>query len=84
MNACENCISGKLAKKPFDKKWKNRAEEVLGLVHGDICELIKTLTLSGNGYILTFIDDFNSYIRQKQKWSFGEVQAVQQYNKDKD
>ncbi|KAL4575763.1 hypothetical protein LXL04_011848 [Taraxacum kok-saghyz] len=56
---CESCILGKHARDSFpqDKAW--RASSPLELVHTDICGPMKTHSLAGNMYVLSFIDDFS-------------------------
>ena len=56
---CEACISGKNHKVPFVKEsW--RAKFPLKLVHTDVCGPMNILSVGGNKYFLTFIDDFSS------------------------
>eukprot|EP00253_Pinus_taeda_P002283 PITA_02283 len=50
------CALGKYAKATFPRS-KNRANNVLGLIHSDICGPMSTKALSGVEYFLTFIDD---------------------------
>ena len=44
---------------PFEagKAW--RATKPLELIHTDVCGPMKTSTISGNRYFLTFIDDYS-------------------------
>ena len=55
----EVCIIGKQARLlfPSGKSW--RAEASLQLVHTDICEPLDPVSLGGNRYFITFVDDFN-------------------------
>ena len=59
LKACEGCIEGKQQRHSFPKEGATRATKVLGLVHSDVCGPMKTLSLGGARYFLTFIDDFS-------------------------
>uniref|UniRef100_A0A1X7TUN2 Integrase catalytic domain-containing protein n=1 Tax=Amphimedon queenslandica TaxID=400682 RepID=A0A1X7TUN2_AMPQE len=54
---CKSCIDGKLHIRPFPKKGKTRPQNPLELVHIDICGPMKTPSLSGAKYFVTFMDD---------------------------
>ena len=58
-NVCEGCILGKQTwlSFPNGKSW--RAMSPLKLVHTNICESIDPMSLGGNRYFITFIDDFS-------------------------
>lgn len=43
----------------FPKEISYRAWEILEIIHSDLCGLMKTPSLWGNIYFLTFIDDFS-------------------------
>nr|GFC13501.1 retrotransposon protein, putative, Ty1-copia subclass [Tanacetum cinerariifolium] len=45
---CESCISGKMTKKPFNKKIE-RATNLLGLIHTDVCEPLRHVQGKQNG-----------------------------------
>lgn len=57
---CEICHLGKIQQLPF-KVSENRAKDVLGVVHSDICEPMSTTLLGGARYFATFIDDKTRY-----------------------
>lgn len=57
--SCVPCIQGKQARLPFPKKSFNRAKDILGLVHTDLCGPMSKPSLSGCRYFLTFIDDYS-------------------------
>lgn len=59
---CEGCVEGKQARKSFPKDGATRANKPLELVHSDVCGPMKTLSLGGTRYFLTFIDDFSRKI----------------------
>ena len=54
---CEPCVDGKQCRMSFPKTGGERSEELLGVVHSDICGKIETKSLSGAEYFVTFIDD---------------------------
>jgi hypothetical protein len=58
-NVCEECILGKQARLPFPNGKSWRASSPLQLVHTDICGPIEPMSLGGNKYFITFIEDFN-------------------------
>lgn len=54
---CEHCLMGMQTKQPFTKTGAVRAEEVLELVHLDVCEPMSEASCRGFHYFLTLIDD---------------------------
>ena len=58
---CKPCIDGKIHRQKFPKDGGTRAEEVLELVHTDVCGKLDTESLSGAQYFITFIDDKSRY-----------------------
>ncbi|CAL9012443.1 unnamed protein product [Prunus brigantina] len=54
---CSGCAIGKSHRSSFDKEKAWRASQPLELIHSDICGPMQTITLGGNRYFLTFIDD---------------------------
>ena len=57
---CESCLLGKMTKSPFIGKGE-RASELLGLVHSDVCGPMSSSVRSGYFYFITFIDDLLRY-----------------------
>ena len=57
---CESCLSGKLTKAPFSNVGE-RANDLLGLVHTDVCGPFRTMSRHGERYFVTFTDDFSRY-----------------------
>ncbi|GKA03315.1 retrotransposon protein, putative, ty1-copia subclass [Tanacetum coccineum] len=57
---CKSCISGKMARKPFPHQVE-RAKDLLGLIHTDVCGPFRTVSREGANYFITFIDDFSRY-----------------------
>ena len=54
---CKGCIEGKQHRIPFPKEGGTRSSEILGLVHTDVCGPMKTTSMGGARYFVTFIDD---------------------------
>ena len=58
---CKPCVEGKHHKQKFPKVGGTRADEVLELVHTDVCGKMETESLSGKEYFISFIDDKSRY-----------------------
>ena len=56
---CKGCIEGKSSRQPFPKDGATRATKPLELVHSDVCGPMKTTSIGGARYFVTFIDDFS-------------------------
>ncbi|KAL4292029.1 hypothetical protein GQ457_14G014530 [Hibiscus cannabinus] len=59
-DVCESCFLGKMTKDPFNGKGE-RASDLLGLIHSDVCGPMNTQARGGFQYFITFIDDFSRY-----------------------
>ena len=57
---CELCLLDKMIKSPFTKK-DERASEVLGLIHTDVCGPVNISSRDGYDYFITFTDDLSRY-----------------------
>ena len=57
---CESCLLGKMTKSPFTRKGE-RASELLGLVHSDVCGYMSSSAKGGYFYFITFTDDLSRY-----------------------
>jgi hypothetical protein len=53
---------GKQRRAPFPWQSKYRVEEVLGLVHGDICGPISLMMPSCNRYFILLVDDVSRFM----------------------
>ena len=62
---CEPCALAKSKRIPFPHTATRRAKRVLELVHSDVCGPTQNLSLGGNQYFVTLIDDYsrNSFVR---------------------
>ncbi|GJZ67806.1 retrotransposon protein, putative, ty1-copia subclass [Tanacetum coccineum] len=57
---CISCMSGKMARKPYTHQVE-RAKDLLGLIHTDVCGPFKITSRQGASYFVTFTDDFSRY-----------------------
>ncbi|KAK8563326.1 hypothetical protein V6N12_035475 [Hibiscus sabdariffa] len=57
-DVCEWCLLGKMTKAPFSGKGE-RASDLLGLIHSDVCGPMNTQARGGFQYFITFSDDFS-------------------------
>ncbi|GJX46909.1 retrotransposon protein, putative, ty1-copia subclass, partial [Tanacetum coccineum] len=57
---CVLCMSGKMARKPYMHQVE-RAKDLLGLIHTDVCGLFKIMSRQGASYFVTFTNDFSRY-----------------------
>ncbi|KAL4282170.1 hypothetical protein GQ457_03G015050 [Hibiscus cannabinus] len=60
LDVCASCLLGKMTKTPFSGKGE-RASDLLGLIHSDVCGPMNTQTRGGYQYFITFTDDFSRY-----------------------
>lgn len=61
MLLCEHCISGKLKTNYFPLVLHQPTTSIFALVHTHLCGPMKSSSLGGSKYFLTFIDDFSRY-----------------------
>ncbi|GJZ81213.1 retrotransposon protein, putative, ty1-copia subclass [Tanacetum coccineum] len=59
-DVCVSCISGKMTRKPFTHASK-RVDDLLGLMHSDVCGPFRTTSRGGAKYYVTFTDGFSRY-----------------------
>ncbi|GJV58461.1 putative RNA-directed DNA polymerase [Tanacetum coccineum] len=57
LKKCSHCLAGKQTRLAFKSRSPFRMENILDLVHFDVCGPMKTKTLGGCSYFVTFIDD---------------------------
>ncbi|KAL4295345.1 hypothetical protein GQ457_12G015640 [Hibiscus cannabinus] len=58
IDVCESCLLGKMTKAPVSGE---RASDLLGLMHSDVCGPMNTQDKSGFQYFITFTDDFSRH-----------------------
>ena len=56
IKTCESCLLGKMTKSPFTRKGE-KAKEILGLIHTDVCGPMNTAAVGGFIYFNTFTND---------------------------
>ncbi|GJX10354.1 putative RNA-directed DNA polymerase [Tanacetum coccineum] len=54
---CSQCLAGSKNRLAFKSRYPFRIENILDLVHFDVCGPMKTKTLGGCSYFVTFTDD---------------------------
>lgn len=59
---CTDCVTTKLKRRPFLAMAKRCADEILDLVHGDLCGPITPATPGGKTTFLLLIDDHSRYM----------------------
>ncbi|GKC49895.1 zinc finger, CCHC-type containing protein [Tanacetum coccineum] len=57
---CVSCMSGKMARKPYSHQVE-RAKDLLGLIHTDVCGPFMIMSRQRASYFVTFTDDFSRY-----------------------
>nr|GEV99290.1 ribonuclease H-like domain-containing protein [Tanacetum cinerariifolium] len=57
---CVSCMSEKMARKPYTHQVE-RAKDLLGLIHADVCGPFRTVSKQGASYFVTFTDGFSRY-----------------------
>lgn len=57
---CEDCIKGKMSRKPFPKT-ATPTEEALDCIVSDVCGPLSTQSIGANKYFVTFIDLYSKY-----------------------
>ncbi|KAJ4744212.1 Transposon Ty1-GR1 Gag-Pol polyprotein [Rhynchospora pubera] len=60
IDTCESCLMGKMTKAPFPNKG-TRANDLLDLVHTDVCGPMSICARGGYSYFITFTDDHSRY-----------------------
>src|SRR3954466_14098380 len=60
LDTCEPCLMGKMTRTPFNGIME-RADELLGIIHTDVCGPMNVSTRNGLRYFVTFTDDLSRY-----------------------
>ena len=61
ISLCEGCIYGRHCRQKFPVCKQKRIERPLQLIHSDLCGPTPTLSIDGNKYFISFIDDFTRF-----------------------
>ncbi|GJS36239.1 retrotransposon protein, putative, ty1-copia subclass [Tanacetum coccineum] len=57
---CVSCLSGKMTRKSFSHR-PQRATDLLGLIHTDVCGPLRHVSIQYASYFITFTDDYSRY-----------------------
>jgi transposase InsO family protein len=57
---CDGCLAGKQSQRIYPSS-SSKAEQVLDLVHSDVCGPFRVTGINGQKYFVTFIDDFSRF-----------------------
>nr|GEV77640.1 hypothetical protein [Tanacetum cinerariifolium] len=57
---CISCLSGKMTRKSFLNR-PERATDLLGIIHTDVCGILRHISRQGASYFITFTDDYSHY-----------------------
>ena len=60
LDTCEPCLMGKMTRSPFND-FVERASELLGVIHTDVCGPMSVSTRNGYRYFVTFTNDLSIY-----------------------
>ncbi|GBL73934.1 Retrovirus-related Pol polyprotein from transposon TNT 1-94 [Araneus ventricosus] len=58
---CENCVLAKQSAEPIRKGNRRRENAPMRMIHSDLCGPVEPATLSGECYVLTFVDDYSCF-----------------------
>ncbi|GJY42281.1 retrotransposon protein, putative, ty1-copia subclass [Tanacetum coccineum] len=59
-DACHHCKEAKMTRKPFPHRTE-RATDLLGLIHTDVCGPLRHVSRQGASYFISFTDDYSCY-----------------------
>ncbi|KAD5318290.1 hypothetical protein E3N88_18236 [Mikania micrantha] len=76
LKKCSHCLEGKQNRVTFKSHSPSRKERILDLVHSDVCGPMKTRSLGGCSYFVTFIDDHS----RKWKDKMGRLKCIRTDN----
>ncbi|GJS77270.1 hypothetical protein Tco_0727151 [Tanacetum coccineum] len=57
---CVSCLSGKMTRKSLPHR-PERATDLLGIIHTDVCDPLRHVSRQGASYFITFTDDYSRY-----------------------
>nr|GEW11242.1 hypothetical protein [Tanacetum cinerariifolium] len=57
---CVSCLSSKMTRKSFPHR-PERATDLLGIIHTDVCGPLRHVSRQGASYFITFTDDYSRY-----------------------
>jgi hypothetical protein len=59
---CQSCLYGKQQRTKFPTHGRRRAQNILELIHANVSRPMKTKTLDGTKYFISFIDGYSRFI----------------------
>lgn len=62
MSKCEVCILGKQSATPMPKASETKVENLLDVVHSDVCGPMRTRSIGGAKYFVTFVDGKSRWV----------------------
>ena len=78
-DTCEPCLMGKMTKTPFSGIME-RANDLLEIIHTDVCDRMSVEAHGGYHYFLTFTDDLSGYgciyLMKHKSETFEKVQRI--------
>ncbi|GKB15642.1 zinc finger, CCHC-type containing protein [Tanacetum coccineum] len=60
LEKCKSCIFRKMVRKPFPHQME-KAKDLLGLIHTDVCGPFRIMSREGARYFITFTNNFSHY-----------------------
>jgi hypothetical protein len=61
LDQCQVCIKGKQTQTPFPKRPLGRTEQLLEIIHSDLCGPVRIESKGGGRYFAVFIDDYSRW-----------------------
>ena len=61
---CDACLKGKQSRNSFPEEKGTRATELLEIIHSDVFGPMKSRSLGGNAYFVTFIGDWSKFTKE--------------------
>ncbi|GJV80968.1 retrotransposon protein, putative, ty1-copia subclass [Tanacetum coccineum] len=58
---CVSCLSVKMTRKSFPHRLRKGVTDLLGIIHTDVCGLLRHVSRQGASYFITFTDDYSLY-----------------------
>ncbi|GBN90595.1 Copia protein, partial [Araneus ventricosus] len=58
---CENCVLAKQSAEPIGEGKRKMESAPMRMIHSDLCGPVEPATLSGECYVLTFVDDYSRF-----------------------
>jgi len=56
---CDTCLLGRQPRNAFSSSTASISKELLNVVYSDVCGPLEVLSLGGNKYFISFVDEFS-------------------------